>query len=95
MGWQWVAGSGVDASPYFRIFNPILQSEKFDSQGDYIRTWVPELRHLPSAQIHDPWSFSHQEGGGSSYPKPIINYQHSRLRALEAYASIKKTTMIT
>jgi deoxyribodipyrimidine photo-lyase len=90
MGWQWVAGSGVDASPYFRIFNPILQSEKFDPSADYIRTWVPELRELPSTHIHDPWSFSQDDCRSRGYPKPIVDYRSSRLRALEAYSSIKK-----
>ena len=53
--WQWVAGSGADAAPYFRIFNPVLQGEKFDPDGDYVRKWVPELRDLPSNLIHRPW----------------------------------------
>ncbi|MCZ2971398.1 FAD-binding domain-containing protein, partial [Acinetobacter baumannii] len=55
MGWQWVAGSGADASPYFRIFNPITQGEKFDKNGEYIRRWVPELRDIPNKYIHKPW----------------------------------------
>ena len=55
MGWQWVAGSGADASPYFRIFNPITQGEKFDKNGEYIREWVPELKDMPNKYIHKPW----------------------------------------
>jgi deoxyribodipyrimidine photo-lyase len=94
-GWQWVAGSGADAAPYFRIFNPILQGEKFDPQGDYIRTWVPELARLPSAYIHKPWLAPLpvlQQAGiclGQQYPKPIVEHDQARQAALAAYALTK------
>lgn len=85
--WQWVAGCGADASPYFRIFNPILQSEKFDPNGDYVRRWVPELRDVPTPFIHKPWVM---DTPPRIYPAPIINHDDARKRALAAYASIKK-----
>lgn len=97
LGWQWVAGTGVDAAPYFRIFNPILQSEKFDPTGDYIRKWVPELQKLPNEYIHEPWKapayilkYANVELG-ITYPLPIINHDFARKRALAAYDSIKQS----
>lgn len=95
MGWQWVAGSGIDAAPYFRIFNPILQSQKFDPEGLYIRKWVPELAEIPSKYIHEPWkapeNVLHESGIvlGKTYPLPIIDHSLARNRALEAYATVK------
>ncbi|MCA1061891.1 deoxyribodipyrimidine photo-lyase [Rossellomorea sp. AcN35-11] len=95
MGWQWVAGSGLDSSPYFRIFNPTLQSEKFDREGSYIRMWIPELRSLPSKYIHKPSEAPTQvldEAGirmGESYPYPIVDHASARKRALERYNDIK------
>src|SRR5471032_3145620 len=68
LGWQWVAGSGADAAPYFRIFNPVLQGEKFDPRGDYVRRWVPELAKLPAETIHRPWA----NVSAPSYPAPIV-----------------------
>lgn len=94
-GWQWVAGSGADASPYFRIFNPILQGEKFDPQGDYVRTWVPELALLPPAFIHKPWQAPEallSKAGialGRHYPQPIVNHEAAREAALAAYKLIQ------
>ncbi|RXT07977.1 deoxyribodipyrimidine photo-lyase [Ammoniphilus sp. CFH 90114] len=96
MGWQWVAGCGFDASPYFRVFNPITQGEKFDRNGDYIRRWVPELEGLPSEYIHRPWTAPQQvlqAAGielGNTYPLPIIDHLYARERALNAYQMIKK-----
>jgi deoxyribodipyrimidine photo-lyase len=93
--WQWVAGSGADAAPYFRVFNPILQGEKFDSDGAYVRRWVPELAPLPTSLIHRPWSAAPLEleaAGvelGTTYPKPIIDHGKGRERALKAYAMIR------
>ncbi len=95
-GWQWVAGCGADAAPYFRIFNPVLQSEKFDRDGEYIRRWVPELKRLPSRHIHQPWRAPAavlQEANvqlGDNYPKPIIEHEGARAAALAAYAGIKR-----
>jgi deoxyribodipyrimidine photo-lyase len=85
-GWQWIAGSGTDAAPYFRIFNPILQSKKFDPNGDYIRKWVPELAHLDSKVIHTPWESKNAIPG---YPKSIVDHKFARERALAAYQQIR------
>lgn len=95
MGWQWVAGSGIDAAPYFRIFNPSLQSAKFDPQGSYIRRWVPELACLPNKWLHQPDKAPQkllQDIGltiGKGYPKPIIDYRISRQDALDSYQTLK------
>lgn len=89
--WQWVAGCGVDAAPYFRIFNPITQSEKFDPNGTYIRKWVHELSKLSGQSIHEPWKAHHSEllsAGiilGKTYPTPIVDLAHTRAQALQAY----------
>lgn len=94
-GWQWVAGSGADAAPYFRIFNPILQSKKFDAQGDYIREWVPELKKLDSRTIHTPWEADTaqlKKAGielGETYPHIIIEHTTARQRALDRYARLR------
>lgn len=91
VGWQWVAGCGADAAPYFRIFNPIMQGMKFDFSGEYIRKWVPELARLPNKYIHNPWEANKElleSSGidlGSNYPKPVIDHSYARDRALEAY----------
>jgi deoxyribodipyrimidine photo-lyase len=82
--WQWVAGCGADAAPYFRIFNPELQSEKFDKDGAYIRRWLPELREVKSSLIHKPWSIQ-----GLDYPKPIVDHLVTRKKALQYYQAIK------
>lgn len=94
-GWQWTAGTGADASPYFRIFNPFSQGEKFDPKGDYIRRWVPELARLPNKVIHRPWEatpFELSSAGvtlGKTYPRPIVDHASARARALSAYARLK------
>lgn len=90
--WQWVAGCGADAAPYFRIFNPTLQSEKFDSQGIYIRRWVPELANVKSKYIHEPRQGSSAETGinlGKDYPYPMVDHQEARKTALEYYKNLK------
>jgi deoxyribodipyrimidine photo-lyase len=92
--WQWVAGCGADAAPYFRIFNPILQGEKFDADGAYVRRWVPELALLPDQFIHRPWeapALVLKEAGitlGRTYPMPIVDHNEARARALAALATI-------
>jgi deoxyribodipyrimidine photo-lyase len=94
-GWQWVAGSGADAAPYFRVFNPVLQAKRFDPEGDYIRQWVPELARLPVPFIHEPSAApvevlrAARVDLGSSYPLPIVEHRAGRARALAAYASVK------
>jgi deoxyribodipyrimidine photo-lyase len=94
--WQWVAGSGADAAPYFRIFNPVTQGTKFDKDGEYTRKFVPELEKLPNKFLFTPWEAPQtvlEEAGielGKDYPYPIIDLKQSRARALEAFASIKK-----
>ncbi|MGB1254531.1 MAG: cryptochrome/photolyase family protein [Thiolinea sp.] len=87
MGWQWVAGCGADAAPYFRIFNPVLQSEKFDKAGEYIRRWVPELRDRDNKAIHQPRVLG---DGVKNYPLPVVDLKTSRQRALERFGVIKK-----
>ena len=89
--WQWVAGTGFDAAPYFRIFNPIRQSEKFDREGLYIRKWVPEIASLSSKQIHSPWEINEKNPEllsvrlGEDYPFPIVEHSFARDRCLETY----------
>jgi len=88
--WQWVAGSGADAAPYFRVFNPVLQGRKFDPDGAYVRRYVPELAALPDALIHAPWE-APPILRPRTYPAPIIDLATGRNRALEAYAALPKT----
>ena len=94
-GWQWTAGCGADAAPYFRIFNPTLQSQKFDPNGSYIKTWCPELASLPNKWIHAPWMAPPEilrNAGvelGKNYPYPIVDHKIARTRALAAYSSLK------
>lgn len=93
--WQWIAGSGADAAPYFRIFNPVLQGEKFDPHGDYVRRWAPELSSLDATTIHAPWRASAKALRdanvvlGETYPHPIVDHQWARNRALAAFAAVK------
>ena len=95
MGWQWVAGSGADAAPYFRIFNPVLQAEKFDPDGAYVRRWVPELGQLAAPDIHAPWRAPGETLAraavvlGKTYPQPIIDHASARARALAAFAEMR------
>ncbi len=91
-GWQWVAGTGTDAAPYFRIFNPILQGQRYDPHGDYVRRWVPELRDVPAPFIHTPWRLPEAEQRrlgiriGRDYPSPLVELGAARQRAIEAYS---------
>mgnify|MGYP000993818604 CR=1 FL=1 len=95
LGWQWVAGCGADAAPFFRVFNPIAQGEKFDSDGAYVRRWIPELARMPAAFVHKPWAAPSdvlKEAGvkiGSTYPAPIVDHKSARARALMAWERMK------
>jgi len=92
-GWQWSAGCGADAQPYFRVFNPVTQGVKFDASGAYVRRWVPEIATLPDAYIHAPWTAPRtvlRDAGivlGRHYPRPIVDHQSARERFLETAAS--------
>ena len=94
--WQWVAGCGADAAPYFRIFNPILQGIKFDKDGVYTKKWVPELKNMPIEFLHKPWELEKKFQEqikiiiGRDYPEPIVNHEKARNAALEAFQKIKK-----
>jgi len=94
-GWQWTAGTGTDAAPYFRVFNPTLQGKKFDPKGVYVRRWVPELAHVPDRFIHQPWKMPldvQQRAGciiGQDYPAPIVDHAWARERTLAAYAQAR------
>lgn len=95
LGWQWSAGCGADAAPYFRVFNPILQGRKFDSDGTYVKRWVPELSDVPKSSIHAPWeldSTALSRAGvvlGETYPMPVVEHRSARKRALSAYGMLK------
>ncbi len=101
VNWQWVAGSGPDAQPFFRIFNPVLQGGKFDRDGAYVRRWVPELAGLPDSFIHKPWAAPEDvlaSAGvrlGASYPRPIVDHAQARQRALDAFATLKQRDAAT
>jgi len=94
-GWQWVAGCGYDAQPYFRIFNPVLQGVKFDPDGAYVRRFVPEIAALPDRFVHEPWkatSLELRSAGlvpGRDYPRPIVDHGAARDRALAAYKAMR------
>ena len=95
-GWQWVAGCGADAAPYFRIFNPILQGERFDPLGEYVKKWIPELSKVPKKFIHKPWELKEKIEDfelGKTYPKPIVVHEEARNAALAAFQKIKKKTI--
>lgn len=86
-GWQWVAGTGTDAAPYFRVFNPVTQGQKFDPEGRYIQRWVPELRELSGKAVHEPWTLSN--GPPAGYPMPIVDHADERREALRRYAEVR------
>ena len=95
LGWQWSAGCGADAAPYFRIFNPVLQGRKFDANGDYVRRWVPELAQLPAEFVHRPWEAPEAELAragvmlGKTYPRPIVDHATARQEALAAWQTLR------
>lgn len=99
LGWQWVAGCGVDAAPYFRIFNPVRQGERFDPEGGYVRRWIPEIASLPSRWIHKPWLAPESTlvkcdvRLGDTYPHPVVEHDFARERALAAYRQIKRAAL--
>jgi deoxyribodipyrimidine photo-lyase len=86
-GWQWVAGTGTDASPYFRIFNPVTQGERFDPGGTYVRRWVPELREVADRYVHHPWD--DPSGPPAGYPPPMVDHAEEREEALRRYAAVR------
>jgi len=94
-GWQWSAGVGTDAAPYFRIFNPVLQGKKFDPQGTYVRRWVPELANVPNEFIHEPWLMPADLQRatkcqiGVDYLAPIVDHKQARVRTLSAYRHLR------
>ncbi|MGD8150733.1 cryptochrome/photolyase family protein [Ornithinimicrobium sp. Y1694] len=87
-GWQWVAGTGTDAAPYFRVFNPVLQGEKFDPAGDYVRRWIPELRHVEGKAVHQPWEV--EDGYAEGYPRRLVDHSEERKDTLARYEAVKK-----
>jgi len=95
LGWQWSAGCGADAAPYFRIFAPVTQGEKFDPKGGYVRRWLPELAAMPDKYIHRPWEapdFVLAKAGvklGENYPRPVVNHAAARAAALAAFKSLR------
>jgi len=91
MGWQWVSGCGADAAPFFRVFNPVLQGEKFDPEGAYVTLWVPELAEVDPKFIHKPWELDPMSRQWIDYPDPLVDLKETRLRALDAFALIKGT----
>ena len=86
-GWQWVAGTGTDASPYYRVFNPVTQGKKFDPDGAYVKRWVPELRGLDPKHVHEPWTAP--GGVPAGYPEPIVDHAHERLVSLDRYNRVR------
>lgn len=87
LGWQWVAGTGTDPAPFFRVFNPTAQAEKFDPDGDYVRAYVPELRGVAGGAVHQPWLLP---GGPPGYPAPVVDHRAERAEALERYAEVRR-----
>ncbi len=89
--WQWIAGSGIDSQPFFRVFNPVSQGEKFDPEGAYVRKWVPELANVPAKHLHAPWEAPPAVLAGAgvvlgkTYPKPLVDLAEARGRALDTY----------
>ena len=94
-GWQWCASTGCDAQPWFRIFNPVTQSQRFDPEGGYIRRWIPELARVPDAGVHAPWEMTpieqHAAGCviGRDYPAPVVRHAAARQRTLARYQAVK------
>ncbi|QHM95789.1 deoxyribodipyrimidine photo-lyase [Kosakonia sacchari] len=89
-GWQWAASTGTDAAPYFRIFNPTTQGERFDADGAFIRHWLPELKNVPEKSVHQPWDWADKHGVKLDYPRPIVDHKQARTATLAAYEAARK-----
>ena len=89
-GWQWAASTGTDAAPYFRIFNPTTQGERFDSNGAFIRRWLPELAGVPDSDIHQPWRWAQRQQQHLDYPLPLVDHKLARLATLAAFEAAKR-----
>jgi deoxyribodipyrimidine photo-lyase len=89
-GWQWAASTGTDAAPYFRIFNPTTQGERFDADGEFIRRWVPELKEVPGKHIHAPWAWADKQQQKLDYPRPVVDHKQARLATLAAWEAARK-----
>ena len=89
-GWQWTAGCGTDASPYYRVFNPIEQGKRFDENGDYIKKYIPELSHLSAKEVHEPWLYT--EGLKKGYPERIVDHGLERQESLARLSELKEIT---
>ncbi|MDQ1304459.1 MAG: deoxyribodipyrimidine photo-lyase, partial [Actinomycetota bacterium] len=88
-GWQWVAGCGTDAAPYFRVFNPVTQGRKFDPEGDYVRRYLPELSQVAGPAVHEPWQLPTPP---PDYPGPMVDHRLARAEALSRYAALRAAT---
>lgn len=89
-GWQWAASTGTDAAPYFRIFNPTTQGERFDKDGVFIRRWLPELAAVPDSDIHQPWNWAQRQQQTLDYPLPLVDHKAARLATLAAFDAAKR-----
>lgn len=89
-GWQWAASTGTDAAPYFRIFNPTTQGQRFDATGEFIRQWLPQLADVPGKSIHEPWVWADKTGETLDYPRPIVDHKQARVATLAAYEAARK-----
>jgi len=89
-GWQWAASTGTDAAPYFRIFNPTTQGQRFDDKGEFIRQWLPSLRDVPIKSVHEPWVWADKAGVKLDYPRPIVDHKQARVATLAAYEAARK-----
>ena len=90
-GWQWAASTGTDAAPYFRIFNPTTQGEKFDKAGAFIRQWLPELADVPDNALHQPWIWADKQRVSLNYPRPLVDHKQARLETLAAWEAASKS----
>lgn len=89
-GWQWAASTGNDSAPYFRIFNPTTQGERFDKEGEFIRKWLPELKEVPVKHIHQPHIWAENNQRSLDYPTPIVDHKEARQRTLAAFEAARK-----